>query len=374
MSVDTLIRFENLSKTYQLTPVLKDLNIGFEPRKTYVLIGESGCGKTTCLRLINGLIRPTKGQVLYRGVPHDYRSIVETRRQMGYALQGSTLFPHYNVLENISIVARQAGWDPKRISKRALEVMDLVQLSPDEFLKKKPRQISGGQQQRVSLARALFLEPDVLLMDEPFGALDPITRNEVQEEFIRLQERLQLTVIMVTHDLSEAFKMSDRILLLNEGVVEQEGRPNDLLLRPKTKYVEQFLHSRSAGQQLESVVLYSVMDPDPWVVIESQAGWRLSSGDQFYGEFSQWSDLQMVLKENGVSVVFRVDENRQFLGLAHINGEKPSWDKEVITLNERDHFLNGLKCLFRTRYTALPVINEAGVLKGSMSEGAIHAL
>jgi len=374
LSSQPLIRFENLSKSYLEAPVLKNLNVEFYPEKTYVLIGESGCGKTTCLQLINGLIRPTKGQVIYRGQPHDYRSIVETRRQMGYALQGSTLFPHYNVLDNISIVARQAGWGSQKIKKRAYEVLELVQLSPEEFLRKKPKQISGGQQQRVSLARALFLEPDILLMDEPFGALDPITRNEIQEEFILLQRHLQVTVVMVTHDLSEAFKMGDQITLLNQGVIEQKGRPNDLVLRPKTKYVEQFLHSRSAGQQLENVVLYSVMDLDPWAVVETHSGWKLSCGKKLQGEYSNWSNLFEFLQRKKVSNLFKIDENHKFLGMARVSDRVAKWDTQVLTLNERDHFLNGLKSLFRAPYSALPVVDKEGVLKGSMSEGAIHAL
>ncbi|MCB0384915.1 MAG: ATP-binding cassette domain-containing protein, partial [Bdellovibrionales bacterium] len=342
-------------------------------------IGESGCGKTTCLRLINGLEQPSKGQVFYREAALNYDQIVEIRRQMGYAIQGSALFPHYNTLDNISLVARQAGWETQRIHRRAEEVLDLVQLDPGEFLSKRPREMSGGQQQRVSLARAIFMVPDVLLMDEPFGALDPITRREIQDEVLRLQKRLGLTIIMVTHDLSEAFKMSDQLILLKGGRIEQVGRPNSLLLKPRSKYVEGFLHSRSAGQLLEDILIYSVMNPEPWRVVEEETGiWELKQGEEQLGLFHSWGELRSYLRSREVQWLFRVSSDDRFLALCSLEGsespESPQWRTNVPTIGDRDHLLKGLKRMFRSKEEVLPVVSDEGMLKGSMSEEAIHAL
>ena len=160
---------------------------------------------------------------------------------MGYAIQGSGLFPHLTCLENLSLIAKRKGWSDRKISKRAHEILEVVSLNPNEFLKKYPKQMSGGQQQRVGIARSLFLNPRIMLMDEPFGALDPYTRTEIQDFFLSLKKQYELTVVLVTHDISEALKMSDEIIVLNNGKVEQQGSPHEIVTQPKSDYIENYV-------------------------------------------------------------------------------------------------------------------------------------
>ena len=208
--------------------------------ETLILLGTSGSGKTTTLRMINRLIEPTSGSILVDG--RDVRSVApETlRRGMGYVLQDSGLFPHYTVAENIAVVPRLLGWDAHRIAERTTTLLEKLHLPPDQYLNAYPSQLSGGQAQRVGLARALAADQPILLMDEPFGALDPITRAHVRKDFRGLDEVRKKTVILVTHDVAEALELGDRICLMHEGRVAQLGTPSELLLQPASDFVRSF--------------------------------------------------------------------------------------------------------------------------------------
>ncbi len=206
-----------------------------------VLIGPSGCGKTTLLRLINKLLPITSGSIRVAG--HDIASedAVRLRRRMGYVIQQVGLFPNMTVGENIAVVPTLLGWPRDRIRRRVAELLDLAGLPPSSYRGRYPRELSGGEAQRVGVARALAADPPVLLMDEPFGALDPITRERLQNEFLGIQSQLHKTVLVVSHDMDEALRLGDRIVLMREGRVEQEGTPEAILLRPATEFVEQFI-------------------------------------------------------------------------------------------------------------------------------------
>lgn len=205
------------------------------------LIGESGSGKTTTLKMINRLEEPSTGEVFVNGENILHKNPEELRRNIGYVFQGIGLFPHYTVAENVAAVPELIGWEPERIQARCAETLAMVGLAIDEYGSRYPSQLSGGQQQRVGVARALAAEPDVILMDEPFGALDPITRAELQEEFKRIQNELNLTVIMVTHDMTEALLMADRIAVMKDGHVLQIGTPQELLNYPEHDYVKEIV-------------------------------------------------------------------------------------------------------------------------------------
>jgi osmoprotectant transport system ATP-binding protein len=209
--------------------LLADLHLTVARGETLVLLGRSGSGKTTTLKLINRLLDPTDGRVLVENRPTVEWNPIELRRRIGYVIQEVGLFPHFTIEENVAIVPRLERWDEARIHARVRELLDLVGLEPDRFAGRTPRELSGGQRQRVGVARALAADPPILLLDEPFGALDPITRREIQDEFRSLQRRLGKTMVFVTHDVAEAFLLASRIALLKDGRLVQVGRPADFL-------------------------------------------------------------------------------------------------------------------------------------------------
>ncbi len=240
-----IVEFKSVSTRFKQFEILKEISFQMMPGKVHALIGASGSGKTTILRLMNGLIRPTSGVVLVDGAPLDYDTIVKLRRTMGYVIQESGLFPHMTVLENISLVSKRAGISASEIRERAERLMTMVNLPPQIYFEKRPHQLSGGEKQRIGIVRSLMLNPKLLLMDEPFGALDPITRRKIQNEFLSLIDQLKLTVVLVTHDLREAFKLSHHLILLHDKQIAQQGTPNEFLLHPQSKYVNEVIDALS---------------------------------------------------------------------------------------------------------------------------------
>ncbi len=234
-----MIRLEGVSKHYGQIKAVDDLWLEIPKGQLCVLIGSSGCGKTTTLKMINRLVEPTIGTIWIDDV--DTKSLVphELRRRMGYAIQSVGLLPHLTVGQNVAVVPNILGWEKAKVLARVAELLDLVGLGSlaDSY----PKALSGGQAQRVGVARALAADPPMLLMDEPFGAVDPLTRRHLQSEFLALQRDLQKTVVLVTHDMTEALKLADRIVLLNNGKIEQDGKPKDFLESPASDFVRQFM-------------------------------------------------------------------------------------------------------------------------------------
>ncbi|MCO6509549.1 MAG: ATP-binding cassette domain-containing protein [Aridibacter famidurans] len=239
-----MIEFRQARKEYGETVALEGLDLRVESGETVCLIGTSGSGKTTALKMVNRLIEPTSGSIFVGDVDATKADLTELRRSIGYVIQRGGLFPHMTVAGNIGLLCKLEGWEKRRIRERARELLELVDLPPDEFADRMPSELSGGQQQRVSIARALAFDPDIMLMDEPFGALDPITRTELHKEFISLKDKLHKTTLLVTHDLAEAFKLGDRIALLHKGKLIQTGTEEDFLERPATEFVEHFVGSQ----------------------------------------------------------------------------------------------------------------------------------
>jgi osmoprotectant transport system ATP-binding protein len=233
------IFFQGVSKSYSKEAALHDVTIALVDGVTTAVVGPSGSGKSTLLQLINGLVRPSTGTVHVFGKPIDYDRLPQLRRQIGYAVQGTGLFPHLTVEKNITLLARLAGWNAERIRTRAQELMERVAL-PWTFATRYPHQLSGGQQQRVGLCRAMMLQPPLFLLDEPFGALDPVTRNDIQQEFLRLQQSEPRTMVLVTHDLREALRLAQRLIVLDRGRIAQHGPGDEIVNAPADEFVRNF--------------------------------------------------------------------------------------------------------------------------------------
>jgi osmoprotectant transport system ATP-binding protein len=250
-----MIELDQLTKTFtqkdgQKVTAVDSVSLSVGEGEICVFLGPSGCGKTTTLKMINRLIAPTSGRVLINGEDTMSLNEVELRRHIGYVIQQIGLFPNMTIEENITIVPRLMGWDKKRCRERATELMSMVALDPKLYLKRYPKELSGGQQQRIGVIRALAADAPVLLMDEPFGAVDPINRESIQNEFFQMQRQLKKTVIMVSHDIDEAIKLGDRVAVFRRGKLVQYDHPDTLLARPRDEFVGAFVGADSTLKRL----------------------------------------------------------------------------------------------------------------------------
>lgn len=241
-STPAAIQLQSVTKRYQNRAVVDELTLTIPTGETLVLLGTSGCGKTTTLKMMNRLIDADGGAVVVNGVDVRQQEPHELRRHMGYVIQDAGLFPHYTVAQNIAVVPRLLGWTAAQISARTHELLNLLRL-PETVLDRLPEALSGGQRQRIGLARALAADPPIILMDEPFGALDPITRDDIRREFKELDVFKRKTIVLVTHDVREAFALGDRIVLMDAGRIVQMGAANDFRQNPATPFVERFLEA-----------------------------------------------------------------------------------------------------------------------------------
>lgn len=254
-----MIEVKNVSKIFGKTTAVKNLSFTVEKGETLILLGTSGCGKTTTLKMINRLIKPGHGAVFINGEDSSTIQPEKLRLGIGYVLQNHGLFPHYTIAQNIEIVPELLKWKRDKISKRTDELMEKLHL-PLSLKNKFPNELSGGQQQRVGLARALAANPPILLMDEPLGALDPITRANIRQEFLTLDELQSKTIVMVTHDINEAFELGDRICLMSEGEILQIGEPKDLMQKPVNKMVNEFFKGHQLQLSLKSIQIKEVWE------------------------------------------------------------------------------------------------------------------
>jgi len=256
-----MIKFENVSKAYEENNVVKNLSFEIKKGELCVLIGPSGCGKSTSLKMINRLVEPTEGAITIEGKNvRDFKPEI-LRRRIGYVIQNIGLFPHLSVKENISVVPKLLKWDKDKIDKRVSELMHLMGMQESLFLKKHPSELSGGQAQRIGVARALAADPDIVLMDEPFGALDPITKSGLQNEILRLQRKVQKTIVFVTHDIDEAVKLADRIAVMNEGKLVAYDKPEAILNNKENEFIKKFVGFDRALKKLTRLYVEDFIKP-----------------------------------------------------------------------------------------------------------------
>ncbi|WP_433335123.1 betaine/proline/choline family ABC transporter ATP-binding protein [Spirillospora sp. CA-294931] len=355
------IELINVTKRFpgQRTPAVDDVTMSIPSGEIVVLLGPSGCGKTTTMRLINRLIEPTSGKITVAGRDALSLDPVELRRTIGYVIQNAGLFPHMTVGTNVGLVPQMLGWDKKRVAERVEEMLTLVDLDPGTFRDRYPRELSGGQQQRVGVARALAADPPALLMDEPFGALDPITREYLQDELLRLQEELGKTIVFVTHDIDEALKLGDRIAILDKGSrIAQYGTPKEILLAPADDYVQQFL----GGNQAMKLLKFSRVSDVPLDEV-TEAG----PGDDA-------GEVRARIQAAGHSFALVLDDQRRplrWIGLDELAGVSgPIAERghpHAPPLRARFTLQQALEALIQVEHEHVPVTGPRGVYQGTVS-------
>ena len=360
-----MIEFENVVKQYpDGVRAVDGLSLHVPEGEICVLIGPSGCGKTTSMRMVNCLISITSGRIVVDGQDNREVAAEELRRKIGYAIQQIGLFPHMTVFDNIAVVPRLLEWEEPRIRKRVDELLELVGLDADVNRSKYPRQLSGGQQQRVGVARALGADPPIMLMDEPFGAVDPITRETLQAEFLGIQRAIGKTIIFVTHDIDEAIKMGDRVAVMRAGKLVQYDAPDDLLAKPTDAFVRDFVGADRQLKRLGLVRVQEIMDPHPPVVAED--GTR--------------EEALEVVSQPGLNSAFVVDRHGKLKGwvseellaaaasLADAAQRAPLREvaaRESATLRE------ALSVMLSSGFGATPVVDDEGRLVGSVTLEAL---
>jgi osmoprotectant transport system ATP-binding protein len=362
------LELRNVTKRYpgQDEPAVEELSLTVPAGEICVLVGPSGCGKTTVMRMINRMIEPTGGDILLDGHSVSDRSPAQLRREIGYAIQQIGLFPHLKVKDNIATVPRLLGWDKERIRSRVDELLDLVQLDPHDTRDRYPAQLSGGQRQRVGVARALAADPPLMLMDEPFGAIDPINRERLQNEFLRLQSEIRKTIVFVTHDIDEAIKMGDKIAVLKRGgILAQYASPAELLSYPADDFVKDFV---GADRALKRLALQRVRDIDLWKAPIVRVGEVVT-------------DVRRKLEDADLAIPLLVDDQgrpvgwlseRALLG-ERVTRELRSQAEPIVELDDilRDALSDLLEG--ETRYA--PVVDAAGRVAGVLSIDVIgHVL
>ncbi|MBU3195929.1 ABC transporter ATP-binding protein [Clostridium algidicarnis] len=298
-----MIKFENVSKHYPDDNVaVKSLNLNIRDGELFVLIGPSGCGKTTTLKMINRLVDISEGNIYINNKKISEYNIHELRWDIGYVLQQIGLFPHMTIEENIAIVPELKKWDKKKVNGRITELLESVGLEPDKYRKRKPSELSGGEQQRVGVVRALAGDPKIILMDEPFSALDPISRQKLQQDIVKLQKKIKKTIVFVTHDMQEALALGDRICVMKDGEVVQCDTPTNIISNPKNDFVENFFKSGNAYNTCVLKGEYKVKDLID-IELYNHYKYKTQNNNISIDDESSFEDLLKLLKDEELIVV-----------------------------------------------------------------------
>lgn len=355
------IEFRKVSKEYESGfRAVDNLDITFEDKKLTILIGPSGCGKTTTLKMINRLIEPTSGEILIDGVSQKDIDPIVLRRQIGYVIQEIGLFPHMSVFDNIAVVPRLLKWDESRIKEHIYELLDLVNLEPEEFAEKYPAQLSGGQRQRVGVARGLASDPKIVLMDEPFGAIDPINREKLQDGFLEIQSKIEKTIVFVTHDIREAIKLGDKIAILDEGKLVQYADTMEVINEPANEFVEDLLGADRALKGLELLRVKDNYITDITKIVYGQNGITVG-------------EAVKTLKETERKYSFIVDSKGKLKGYVLLKSllKKPEDTKlggelirKIETIQPHSTLMEAMSLMMSSGLSSLPVIDDRNTLLG----------
>lgn len=361
-----MLTFNHVSKEYEGgTKAVNDLNLEINKGEFVVFIGPSGCGKTTTMKMVNRLIDPSDGDILIEGERIRDKDVVELRRSIGYVIQQIGLFPHMTIAENIALVPKLLKWPEKKRYERARELLKLVNMD-QEYLDRYPSELSGGQQQRIGVLRALAANPPLILMDEPFGALDPITKDSLQDEFKNLQVNLGKTIVFVTHDMDEAIKLADRIVIMKAGQIVQVGTPDEILRNPANEFVESFIGKhRLIGTRPNLQTVKQIMNPNPRTI----------------GENGTLSEAIKTMRDYQVDSLLVVDEDHVLKGvidLEMINQNKKKnlsiydvMDTNIYKVNQDVLLRDTVHKILRNDMRYAPVIDEQQHLLGIVTRASI---
>ena len=360
-----MIEFVNVSKEFKDKKVLHDISFTINDNELVAIIGASGCGKTTTLKMINRLIVPTTGKILIDGKNIEEIDKTELRRSIGYVIQQMGLFPHMTVKENIELIQKLEKKDPKEIEANTNRLMEIMDLDGDLYLNKYPSDLSGGQQQRVGVARALANNPKVILMDEPFSALDPITRSNLQDELVELHKKMNTTIVFVTHDMDEAIKIADRIIIMKDGDIVQYDTPEEILKHPKNEFVQEFIGKNKIWDAPEYIKVEDIMITTPIVC----------SPDLTKNECVK----KMV--QHHIDTLIVVDEDGRYIGIVNRKGlystvlpwtnAKDMVNENAITASPDESILELLQYIEETDVTNIPVVDNNGYLKGLITSSSL---
>lgn len=363
-----MIKLENLTKQFsqkngQPLKAVDNVNLNVPEGEMCVLLGPSGCGKTTTLKMINRLIKPSSGTILINGQNTDEMDTVTLRRNIGYVIQQIGLFPNMTIEENITVVPRMLGWDKARCKARAQELMEMVALDSKKFLHRYPKEMSGGQQQRIGVIRALAADPPVLLMDEPFGAVDPINREVIQNQFLEMQRALKKTVMLVSHDIDEALKLGDRIAVFRQGRIIQCASPDELLAKPANEFVGSFVGQDRTLKRLLLVSAGDVTDQQPTITARNSTPLAEAFG---------------IMDDNDIRALTVVDEDGKPLGFVKRREARQASGvcSDLIhpfrvTGKAEDNLRVVLSKLYESNTSWMPIVDEEGRYNGEISQDYI---
>lgn len=359
-----MIQFINVSKVYKEHNVIENINLEINKGELVVLIGPSGCGKTTILKMINRLIEPSDGQIKINGTDIEAQDPIELRRNIGYVIQQTGLFIHMTVRENIEIIPRLAKMPVSEIVDRTVKLMETVGL-PEEFLDRYPNHLSGGQQQRVGVARAFAMNPDIILMDEPFSALDPLTRSQLQDELVSLQSKLHKTIVFVTHDMDEAVKIADRICILQGGRILQYDTPENILKNPAHGFVSEFVGSKRIWSSPQLIRAKDIM---------------ITSPKTTYPYVPMFKGLEK-MRIDKVDSLIVIDEDNHLLGIVRARSILNSADKSLpvetvmtparVTADTEENIVSLLEKINGLNISNIPVTDRDNRLAGLITNSSL---
>ncbi|EQG72338.1 glycine betaine/L-proline transport ATP binding subunit [Clostridioides difficile DA00160] len=361
-----MIEIRNVTKKIGNNVILDDISLVVETGTLVVLIGSSGCGKTTTLKLINKLIKPTSGEIYINGKPISQENEIELRRKIGYVIQNTGPFPHLTIKENIELIPRlKKEKSVEEIEKRTLQLLEMVGLDSDEFLNKYPSELSGGQQQRIGVARAIATDAEIILMDEPFSALDPITRTSLQEQLFSLQDELKKTIIFVTHDMDEALKIADKICIMKDGRIAQYDTPENILRKPANDFVKDFIGEDRVWDNPEYIKARDIMIKNPIAVNSTRT---VTQGIE-------------IMRTSKVDSLLIIDRAKTLKGIVTVKDMKDIDDKSILLadimsseplhVNEGDNLVEILNVMNRNSVGYIPVISDENKLVGLITRSSL---